>query len=285
MKTALVGNDGYISGFILNHFSEERQQILKIGKNNSADVYLDLKEAEKFNYSSLDDIEYVIFTAAISNPDICAINFEFCWDINVRGTIYFIREAIKRKCHVLFFSSDAVFGSDFGMIYNEESMVEAVTPYGRMKKEVEEKFKNNSLFKAIRLSYVVSARDRFVNYCLNCIRKSEIAEIFHPFYRNVITVSDVVESVIFFSKNWDKYEPTFLNLAGNELVSRVRIADEINRCFGNKLKYIISFPGEDFFLHRPRITQMRSLYMRQYGIVTDDTFTEKISRELKGIEL
>ena len=287
MKIALVGSSGYIAEFILKRFAEEPgiESVLKIDYLSAYDVYLNVEEAEKFDYELMNDIDYIIFTAAISGPDKCKHEFDECWKINVIGTSYFIREVIKRNCRILFFSSDAVFGDDSGVIYDEESITVAHTPYGRMKKAVEDEFKTESLFKAIRLSYVASARDRFITYCINCIKNGERADIFHPFYRNVITVSDVVNIVLYLIFYWDEYEPKFLNAAGQELVSRVRIADEINRFFGGKLKYSISMPGEDFFSNRPCITQMKSLYMQKYGIIKDNTFTEKIAKELEDINL
>ena len=154
-----------------------------------------------------------------------------------------------------------------------------------MKKANEDEFKDNPLFKANRLSYVASAKDRYYTYLLNCIRNNEEADIFHPFYRNTTVVSDVVDIVTYFALHWDEYEPTFLNVAGKELVSRVRMADELNRFLGGKLKYTISMPGEEFFTNRPQITQLKSLYMNKYGIVEDCSFTEKIAKELKEIEL
>lgn len=287
MNTALVGSSGYIAQYILKRFCEEPEieSILRIDRTESADAFLDLSEAEKFDYTVLDDIDYVVFTAAISGPDQCAKEFEVCWKINVTGTSYFIQEAIKRNCRVLFFSSDAAFGDIPGKIYDEESETKAYTPYGKMKKAVEDEFKDNPLFKAIRLSYVASAKDKYYSYLMNCIRNNEVADIFHPFYRNTTVVSDVVDIVTYFALHWDEYEPTFLNVAGKELVSRVRMADELNRFLGGKLKYTISMPGEEFFTNRPRITQMKSLYMQKYGIVEDNTFTEKIAKELKEIEL
>lgn len=287
MKTALVGSSGYIAQFILKRFEEETkiESVLRIDRTKSADAFLDLSEAEKFDYRVLDNIDYVVFTAAISGPDQCAKEFDACWKINVTGTTHFIREAIKRNCRVLFFSSDAAFGDVPGKIYDEESETQAYTPYGKMKKAVEDEFKVNPLFKAIRLSYVASAKDKYYTYLLNCIRNNEVADIFHPFYRNTTVVSDVVDIVTYFALHWDEYEPTFLNVAGKELVSRVRMADELNRFLGGKLKYTISMPGEEFFTNRPRITQMKSLYMNKYGIVEDNTFTEKIAKELKEIEL
>ena len=287
LKTALVGSSGYIAEFIIQRFNNERdiESILKIDRNDKADGFLELSEAEKFDYELLNDIDYIVFTAAISGPDQCAREYDVSWNINVIGTIYFIREAIKRGCRVLFFSSDAVFGDIQGMIYDEESMTEANTPYGKMKKAVEDEFKREALFKAIRLSYVASAKDRFITYCLNCIIDNKVADIFHPFYRNVVVVSDVVDIVTYFALHWSEYEPTVLNVAGKELVSRVRIADELNRFLNRKLRYIITMPDEEFFRNRPCVTQMKSLYLQKYGIISDNTFTEKISKELKEIKL
>ena len=287
MKVALVGSSGYIASFILKRFEKEDkiESVLKIDRSENADAYLDLAEPEKFDYELLDVIDYIIFTAAISGPDQCAKEFDTCWKINVTGTCYFIREAIKRNCRILFFSSDAVFGNIPEKIYDENSETLAATPYGRMKKAVEDMFKTEILFKAIRLSYVASAKDRFVTYCLSCIRNGVVADIFHPFYRNVIVVSDVVNVVIYFAYHWDDYKPTFLNVAGKELVSRVRIADELNRFLDNQLRYTISFPDKTFFENRPKITHMQSLYLKKYSIISDNTFTEKIAKELEEITL
>lgn len=287
MKTALVGSSGYIAEFILKRFAEESEieSVLRIDNNEGADAILDLQVADEFDYSLLDDIDFVVFTAAVSGPDQCAKEFDACWKINVIGTVYFIKEAVRRDCRVLFFSSDAVFGDTHQAIYTEKSETLACTPYGRMKKAVEDEFKDEPLFKAIRLSYVASVKDRFITYCFNCMKNDEVADIFHPFYRNVIVVSDVVDIVTFFAKHWDEYEPKVLNVAGKELVSRIRIADELNRHLSGKLKYTVSMPGEEFFTNRPRITQMQSLYLNQYGIIPDRTFTEKIAKELEVIEL
>ncbi len=287
MKVALVGSSGYIAEYIIKRFAEEAEieSVLKLDKTDEADEYLDLLNPEKFNYSSLDSIDYLVFTAAISGPDQCAKEFDACWKINVIGTSYFIKEAIKRNCRVLFFSSDAVFGDIPGEIYDEESVTDAYTPYGKMKKAIEDEFKYEQNFKAIRLSYVASANDKYYAYLLSCIRNDETANIFHPFYRNTTVISDVVEVVSYIAFHWEEYEPTFLNVAGKELVSRIRMADELNRFLGNKLKYIISVPDEGFFTNRPSITQMKSIYLQKYGILQDNSFTEKITKEFREIKL
>ena len=277
MKIAIVGSSGYIAEYLLKRF----ENVLKIDQVPDADIHLNLSETEKFDYSALDGVDYIIFTAAISGPDMCANEFEKCWNINVTGTERFIKSAIAYGCRILFFSSDAVFGDIPGEIYTELSETKAQTPYGRMKKAVEDCFKEEPNFKAIRLSYVVSKNDRFVSYCLECMNTGKTADIFHPFYRNCITVSDVVDTVDWLINHWKDYGPEVLNVAGHELVSRIRIADALNRLYDNRLKYIITSPGEDFYKNRPKITQMTSLYLKKYGIMGDESFTEKIRKELE----
>lgn len=283
MKVAVIGSSGYIASFLLEKLAMEDsiEKVWKIDQVGNADDYLDLACPEKFAYELLEGIDYVIFMAAVSGPDQCAVNLEQCWSINVTGTAYFIEKAIEKKCRVLFFSSDAVFGDKPGQIYLEDSETKAETPYGKMKKAVEDKFKESPSFKTIRLSYVVSVRDKFVSYCFKCIKEGKTAEVFHPFYRNCISVSDVVQAVFWLLQHWEGYHGFALNAAGTELVSRVRIADEINRYLGEQLQYSIVKPDAAFYKNRPAITQMQSRYLKEYHILEEKSFTEKFRIELE----
>lgn len=284
MKVAIIGSSGYIGDYLYERLteSEKVERILRIGRGNEADYRLDLVCPESFDYSVLKSIDYIIFTAAISSPDRCTREYDICWKINVESTKYFIQNVTNMGCRVLFLSSDAVFGDIPGKIYSEDEKTIPKTPYGKMKKVIEDEFKNNSLFKAIRLSYVVSVRDRFVSYCLDCLQKERVAEIFHPFYRNCITITDVGNIITWLLQNWDEFPHNILNAAGEELISRVRIADEINRVVDGRLKYMIVSPDKSFFLNRPEITQMVSKYMYIYNINNRKTFTQKFQSELEG---
>ena len=287
MKIAIVGSSGYIAKHIMQALAQSKEpfDVTKIDMTDDCDLKLQLTSPEDFDYDNLHGLDYVIFTAAISGPDMCADEFEKCWQINVTGTAYFIREAIKRGIKVLFFSSDAAFGDIPGYIYDEDSETKAYTAYGKMKKAIEDEFKTSPLFKCIRLSYVASANDKFISYCLSFIRKGETADIFHPFYRNTTTVSDVIQAIIWLLNNWNTFESFVLNITGTELVSRIRMADELNRYFGNKLNYVVSKPDESFFKNRPQVTQMRSKYLYRLGIVEEQSFTEKFQKELESINL
>ena len=67
MNVALVGSSGYIAGFLLKRFVKENHitKILSIDQNETSDIYLNLLEPEKFDYDILNEIDYIVFTAAI----------------------------------------------------------------------------------------------------------------------------------------------------------------------------------------------------------------------------
>lgn len=286
MKIAIVGSSGYIARYLIDRLKGEKgiDSILEIARSN-ANLFLELLNAEAFNYDGLNDIDYVVFTAGISGPDQCAKEFQKCWDINVKGASFFIRQALSRNCKVLFFSSDAVFGGDLGKAFHEESPTRAATAYGQMKKAVEDEFKSKNGFKALRLSYVTSSHDKFIKYCLECMRNNSQAEIFHPFYRNCITLSEVGNIVVWLIFHWESYPYSFLNAAGSEMISRIRLVDELIRQTGGSLKYSVTVPDEAFFKNRPKITQMESRYLQAYGILDAKPFAERFKTELRGAML
>ncbi len=278
MKIVLTGSSGYISAFIRQRFGKDNE-IIKVDMACDYDHYLDLQKADDFDYTLLDGVDLVIFPAAISSPDLCQKEYEKCWEINVTGTGTFIDNALKRNCKVLFFSSDAVYGNYPDETFDEDSLTRASTAYGVMKKAIEDRFKGDPLFKAIRLSYVVSPKDKFTKYALSCREKGEICEVYDPFYRNCITISDVLDCIDYLIHEWEDYGPVFLNIAGRDLVGREDIVKAINAISEEKIMYKVVYPGDAFYSCRPMTTRMKSLYLFEYGILKDESFEEKIRKE------
>ena len=281
MKIAVVGNSGYIGSNLTVYFASKGYNILCFGREGEVNAHLDLRNVKNFSYVQLEDVDYVLLTAAISRPDKCADEFDMCWKVNVIGTGYFIEEALRRGCRVLFFSSDAVYASCPREIYDEDSIMEPKTPYGRMKQAIEKRFYGLQNFKTVRLSYVVSSEDKFISYLRVCREKNIPAEIFHPFYRNVIMLGEVLSSVAWILENWQEYKPPALCLAGDELVSRLRMVDEFNEMYDLQIGYRIVMPNEVFFKNRPRVTRMRSRYLYELGILPRKTFTERFWQQLR----
>ncbi len=281
MKIAIIGSRGYLGKEIITKLKEIEFSLIEINRVKGSDFFLDLASPNDFDFKVFEMFDYLIMTAAVSNPNACEKSYKEAYNINVSGTKTVIEQALNHQCRVLFLSSDAVYGSDIDKIFNENCYTKPKTAYGKMKKEIEDIFKDNQLFKSIRLSYVISHNDKFMNYIDNCIEKKVPVEIFHPFYRNCVMLDEVMRSIIWLLENWDKYKSSFLNICGPELISRLRIVDEINRFSDQRIKYKVVYPEEDFFKIRPEITEMSSLYIGDIIEEINDPFSLRLKRELK----
>jgi dTDP-4-dehydrorhamnose reductase len=146
---------------------------------------LDLRQPDSFDIGRLLPGDVVCLAAAISSPDVCAREPEFARSINVVGTSRFVDRALERGARVIFLSSDTVYG-ERSQPFDESAPCVPAGAYAAMKHEVERQFIDRAGFKILRLSYVVSARDRFTRYLVSCAERGEEADIFDPFVRAVV---------------------------------------------------------------------------------------------------
>ena len=253
----IIGKNGFIAKKLL-----ERNEYTVTSSNDSKELYLDLKNAENFNYSFIDEKSNIILLAAISSPDECNNNYDESYKINVTGTKYFINEAIKRGAKVLFFSSDVVYGNTIKAV-DENSLTNPFGNYAKMKDEVEKAFEGEKNFKVFRLSYVLSKEDKYLSYLKSCVDKNEAAEVFHPFSRKVVFIDDVLGAIESILVKWDKFENQKFNICGDEDISRKDIADFYNEEVDNKLKYTIIEPNEKFWEARPKDINITSIYLEK----------------------
>lgn len=74
MKIAIVGSSGYIAKHLMNAFTSQLPncEIVKIDMVGEVDLSLQLSTPADFDYDKIKGIDYIIFTAAISGPDMCA---------------------------------------------------------------------------------------------------------------------------------------------------------------------------------------------------------------------
>lgn len=278
-RIAIVGSEGYIGKALAKCF-ESHFSVVEIDRNRKNEFFLDLEQPSNFDFGVFDSCKYVILTAAISSPDLCENSYEKAYNINVIGTRTVIEQAMEHDCKVVFLSSDAVYGEDMGKAFDERSYTNPKTAYGKMKKEIEDLFKEDQLFKSVRLSYVISRRDKFMRYVEDCIKSNLCVEVFHPFYRNCVTLTEVTKSIHWLIGNWSDYKSPFLNICGPELISRLRIVDELNRFFETKIQYKVIYPEKEFFEVRPEITEMSSLYLGGILGEVNDSFLLRIKREM-----
>lgn len=255
----IIGKNGFIAKKL---GKRKNYNFTSSNKSEQKSLYLNLSEAEKFNYDIIDNNTNIIFLAAISSPDVCSNSYEEAYIINVKGTIYFIEEALKRRARILFFSSDVVYGNSVNMV-NESSETNPFGNYARMKDEVEKTFSNERNFKVFRLSYVLSKEDKYLSYLKSCSDKNEVAEVFHPFSRKVVYIKDVLDAIENVLVKWDEFENQKFNICGDEDISRRDIADFYNDVVGNKLRYKIIEPNDKFWEARPKDINITSIYFEK----------------------
>lgn len=282
-KVYVVGASGYIGSAFSAEMRSAGREVVSVGRRACDGVRLNLAKPDKIALSAVDPGSFVLVAAAVSNPDDCERRYRDAYLVNVSGTATVIDVALARGCDVAFLSSDAVYASEPGAVYDECSPTEPRFAYGKMKKEIEDRFGGRRGFRALRLSYVFSAGDKVTSYLLACAREGRRAEVYHPYRRRCIALSDVVGALGRLEREWECVPDWRLNLAGTELVSRVRTAKELKRLVPS-LEYETVSPPEGFYDVRPETTDMSSRYLYSRGICEAGPFPAKLKKELKGIE-
>ena len=214
-------------------------------------------DVSNYNFDSMKIGDTVAFCAAISEPSVCANEFENALQINVTSTGDFIYEALKRGCQVIFLSSDTVYGNVLGE-FDENEEVDPLGVYAEMKAIIEHRFLEYPLFKVLRLSYNFFKDDRFTTYLRNCAKEGSTAEIFDPLSRSIVHRDDTVDAIIALFNNWDVCEERVINCGGPETLSRVEFANILKDTVLTDLKTKVITPNEKFYNDRPAIVSMRS---------------------------
>jgi len=256
MSLIVIGASGYIGARLLAAAPPKSWGTAsKPGRPNLAPF--ELANPKNFPWHRLRAGDVVVITAAISSPDICAQEPERAVAVNITGTSDLIQGCLERGARVLFFSSDTVFGAS-EETFDEAAPCRPVGDYGRMKRNIEERFAGEPGFCALRLSYVFSLEDKFMRYLAHCAYNGIEAEIFHPFLRNVIHRDDVVAVVLKLAEGDRFADSPFVNLGGPALVSRFDMAMGFKKLIAPALKIKVIKPPPSFFIQRPPVINMHS---------------------------
>jgi dTDP-4-dehydrorhamnose reductase len=81
--------------------------------------------------------EAVVHSAALTNVDLCEVEKETAWRINVHGTELVARLCKEFNCFMVFVSTDYVFNGERGL-YSEEDQPDPINHYGYTKLKAEE---------------------------------------------------------------------------------------------------------------------------------------------------
>jgi dTDP-4-dehydrorhamnose reductase len=261
-KIIVVGKNSFLAKRYSLSANRNKLIIYTSTQPTEEDVFLDLINPENFDYSIIKVGDIVLLFAAISSPDICQNKTDFAYSVNVKGTITFIENIIKKGGKTLFFSSDVVYGQSSDACF-EDSVLNPMGEYAHMKLEVERYFLDEENFKTFRLTYVFSKDDKFTSYLRLSTKNKELSQIYHPLYRTVIYIEDVIDAISAIEKKWNEFPGQICNICGNELVSRKDIAMLYSQILTSNFKFEYIEPSADFYRARPREINMKSLYFDQ----------------------
>lgn len=212
----IIGANGYIGSKLVS-FLTQKGMFFKCYSNyvDGLCELLDLSNLDT-DYIDFKGGDVAVLLSAISSPDICENNYEFAYSVNVVGTSRFIDYCVTNGIKVIFLSSDTVNGSTGDKTNDEFSDVHPFGKYAEMKYEIEKKYKDNRLFKTLRLSYVLSTEDKFTKYLADCAEKHLYAEVYDGLFRNVILLETVLESIYSLINNFDFNDYYLVNVSGNK---------------------------------------------------------------------
>ncbi|SKC34987.1 dTDP-4-dehydrorhamnose reductase [[Eubacterium] yurii] len=277
-KILIIGSSGYVGRELVDFLRLKGREVVTISRteensNNVLDLNLD-----NLNFNFLESNQFILFLSAISSIEECQNNYKESYKVNVFNTKRIIKRALEMNNKVIFFSSDAVFENKEHQIIDDSCRTNPKSNYGKMKKLVEDEFKTNKNFKAIRLSYVFSKKDRFTKYYFNCLEKNDMLKVYHPFYRNIITMKQLKNAIFLLINKWDEIDSSLINFGGIESVSRIQIIDMLNYFLNENVNYEIE-NKDDFWINRSKIIQMKSKIFSEHLDIFNNSFYDNLMLE------
>ena len=139
-KTVLVtGANGFIGKAFIRHFKEKYRfigvdVIPNMGESLCSQFYCcSICDTEKMAKIFVDNkVDIVIHTAAEKSLILCEQDKERAFETNYLATLELLGLAEQSKCKFIFISSDQVFDGS-GSMYSENSYVNAINQYGKLK--------------------------------------------------------------------------------------------------------------------------------------------------------
>src|SRR5450759_3029880 len=136
MRVLIAGARGYIGAAALRRLRADGTKVLPMSSSPSKGFgWLGLGNPQSFDSISIRKGDFILLTAAISSPDVCAKEPERVRRVNVEGTNEFISLCIRQGARVIFFSSDTVYG-ERAEEFNETASCNPAGDYAVMKHEV-----------------------------------------------------------------------------------------------------------------------------------------------------
>lgn len=226
-KIWIIGGSGFIGSVLTKRLETHGKKLITTSTLGGRDqLKLDLQNFNDFDYSIVNQGDLIIFLASVSSLQSCETEVEKVTNINVSGSAVAIERFLDRSATVYFASSDAVYGETKKPL-NDGARVAPISKYGLMKAEIEKQFVGRDNFYSLRFSNVYGLGSPFFLKLKIAEKTQETFEVFDNYYRNFISIDDVVDFFNIIVKKPDICERKFINVGGPEVSSRSALVDKL----------------------------------------------------------
>lgn len=237
-KLLLTGASGFL-GWNICHFPQNKWDILgtyhqnKIAYPNISTFSLNLTSLEEIDvFFEKHQIDAVLHTAALSQPNQCANNPKLSLDINVNAAVYLAQKCKALQIPFLFTSSSQVFDGDAAP-YKETDTANPIHIYAQHKLLAEQQILDaypKSIIVRMPLMFgnTSPASQNFLKAWLNKMRNGEQLNVFTDEYRMPASGQSASEGLFLLL---DKNEKGIFHLAGKDRVSRSDFAYLMQKVF------------------------------------------------------
>jgi len=260
MKILLTGGAGILGGYIIETALSGAQIVATYNKNQPNCSDCRLEPLDISDPSAVSDLllsvkpDAVIHTAGAANVDFCQNNPEQGYLGNVAGTKNIIEACHSGRIRLIHISSNAVYRGD-APPYGEESPMEPVNVYGRLKKESDDLVKNSGLDWTISrpiLMYGWSrpwSRKDFLVWIIENLKAQKQISLVTDIFENPLSAEICARAI------WKCVENNIIgefNLAGRETINRYKLGQETAKVFGYDAGLILPVKNESFKTIAPR---------------------------------
>jgi dTDP-4-dehydrorhamnose reductase len=162
--------------------------------------------------------------------------------INVEGAFACVEAAFGRGAHVVFMSTEAVFGTGREEGFDESAPPAPLSPYARHKAEVEAFLREvgaRGRWSVARTGSTVGWGDNDLHCSVSATYRTLLGPNARMAYDNMFTVTDVTDLAAGLLRVIERKFYGFIHLAANPPVIRTQLADWIRGFsrFGERMKY------------------------------------------------
>ncbi len=212
-------------------------------------VSLDITDHKEVN-QVIGDIkpEIIIHGAAITNVDVCELNQDSCYEVNVKASEYLVGAGERCHSHFIYISTDFIFSGETGPL-DESAAPSPVNFYGQTKLEAEQYVMNHSSEWAIVRTVLVYgigndlSRSNIILWVKSSLEAGKVIQVVDDQYRTPTLAEDLAFGCILIAEHSSE---GIFHISGSDFLTPFQMAIMTAEYFGLDLDLIKRVDSSSF---------------------------------------